>query len=378
MADDPSSSGSPAARTFLAFAPMLRAVGIASDAKKLILAAAGLALLCGGWWGIARAFGDHAPLPILPGSPLAIGAGTPEGWSYALARRVAEPARAVVAPFADLLSPRPAGAAVGLQSALMGLWALIVWGIFGGAIARIAVVQAACGRRIGIGSAVRFAFRKAGSLIGAPLIPFLAVILFIAANAALGLVSRIPGGVGPTVVAVLGFIPIALGMVTALILLGLALGWPLMHVTIAAEDEDAPDALSRSYSYVNQRFFRYAIHVALAWGIGMVGLFLAAQFARFVLHLAGWSVALGASANPDVPPSARSIADGWAYLVALLLHGWAYSYFWSAASILYLILRRDVDGKEWDDVALPEHEGDRFAAEPASTPEPAPAVEATA
>ena len=80
----------------------------------------------------------------------------------------------------------------------------------------------------------------------------------------------------------------------ALILAGLALGWPLMIATVAAEGEDAPDALSRSYSYVNQRLARYAVHAAIAWAIGMAGLPAAILFARLVLGLAGWGVGLGA------------------------------------------------------------------------------------
>ena len=52
-----------------------------------------------------------------------------------------------------------------------------------------------------------------------------------------------------------------------------------MIATIAAENEDAPDALSRSYSYVNQRLARYASHVVTAWLIGSVGLVLVVVFA---------------------------------------------------------------------------------------------------
>ena len=57
----------------------------------------------------------------------------------------------------------------------MAIWAVAVWGIAGGAIARIAVVQAAVGSRVGLATALRFALGKAASLIGAPLTPMLAV-----------------------------------------------------------------------------------------------------------------------------------------------------------------------------------------------------------
>ena len=155
---------------------------------------------------------------------------------------------------------------------------------------------------------------------------------------------------------------------------GLALGWPLMHATVAAEGEDAPDALSRSYSYVNQRAARYLAHAAASWIIGGIGLAVAFLFARVVVTLADWGVGLGA---PDPLPStdlADSVRAFWPRLVGVLVHAWAYSYFWSASSLIYLILRRDVDGTPWHDVYLPEHAADTFAGDP-SPPPPADNLE---
>jgi hypothetical protein len=191
-----------------------------------------------------------------------------------------------------------------------------------------------------------------------------AVAVFSAFLALFGLLYRIPRGVGPTIAAFLGFIPLLIGLVMALILLGLAVGWPLMHATVAAENEDAADALSRSYSYVNQRFLRYVAHLAVAWGVGTLGLIVVLFFSQVVLALASWGVALGAPGSIEPTELARTVETFWVLLVAWIAHGWIYSYFWSATSIIYLILRRDVDGADWYDVYLPEHEADTFAGEP--------------
>jgi hypothetical protein len=234
----------------------------------------------------------------------------------------------------------------------------LVWGIVGGAIARIAVVQAAGDHRVGLVSALRFALRKAISLVGAPLTPLFGVALFATCCAIFGLVARIPWGVGPTFAAILGFVPLLLGLIMALILLGLALGWPLMVATVAAEGEDAPDALSRAYSYVNQRLARYAAHTLASYVIGWIGLGLVVAFANVVLTLADWGVALGAGSTWPPEGSGRAF---WQGAVGLLIHSWAYSYFWTVASVIYLILRRDVDGTNWHDVYLPEQDSDTFA-----------------
>ncbi len=194
----------------------------------------------------------------------------------------------------------------------------------------------------------------------------LAVAVLAGACAVFGLLYRIPAGIGAAVATIFGFVPLLLALVMALILVGLALGWPLMHATVAAEGEDAPDALSRSYSYVNQRLARYAAHAAVALAIGAVGLTVAVAFARVVLALADWGVGLGAPSSSSLDGWAGNGRIFWDRVVALLVLAWAYSYFWSAASIIYLILRRDVDGTAWHDVWLPEHDADTFAGEPSA------------
>jgi hypothetical protein len=151
----------------------------------------------------------------------------------------------------------------------------------------------------------------------------------------------------------------------ALILIGLALGWPLMHATVAAEGEDAPDDLSRSYSYVNQRLARYAAHLLASGLIGVIGLALVSAFAGVVVALADWGVGLGGSSILD--PTSRA-GLFWRGVVGLVVHAWAYSYFWSASSIIYLILRRDVDGTTWHDVYLPEDDAETFAGDLATKP----------
>ncbi|HBI43476.1 MAG TPA: hypothetical protein DDY78_11565 [Planctomycetales bacterium] len=48
----------------------------------------------------------------------------------------------------------------------------------------------------------------------------------------------------------------------------------------------------------------------------------------------------------------------WLGLVFLLILGFSYSYFWSASTIVYMLLRRNVDAAEMDEVYLDEDDGD--------------------
>ncbi len=161
-----------------------------------------------------------------------------------------------------------------------------------------------------------------------------------------------------------------------LILIGLAAGWPLMTATVAAEAEDGFDALSRSYAYVNQRTGRYAAYWGLAWLIGIVGLIVVDLFARMVVHLTRWSLGFGApGATLDVlfgpgggaGGPAGSLHGSWLSLVGLLAHGWIFSYFWTSAATIYLLLRQEVDGDPWHVVAMPDR--DDVPAQPEPTEE---------
>jgi hypothetical protein len=368
MADAIGPTASPSPRPFLEFRPLLRALGIASDGRKLILATIGLLALWAGWLALAHLFaGPRSPYPPDPNMPRSTMAeALPEFSADGLmeaARQLTEPFRTLAGPVAASFS-KGIGAAGWFQLLFMSLWAAVVWGFFGGAIARIAVVQAAIDSRVGLGTALRFALVKSGSLIGGPLTPMLAVAILAGCCALFGLLYRLPSGIGGLLGTIFGFVPLLIGLVMALVLVGLALGWPLMHATIAAENEDAPDALSRSYSYVNQRLGRYATHVVVALAIGSVGLMAVIVFSRLVIALADWGVSLGAPNLDTLGESAQAGRLFWDRAVGLLVLAWTYSYFWSAASIIYLILRRDVDGTAWHDVYLPESDSDTFAGEP--------------
>ncbi len=359
---------------------LFRAVGSAFDSKKLLLATLGVGLLGLGWGGLDRLFPRSSP--ITPGITVSAarapgrGVGPIELLGRAMFR-VAEPALFLMSPFRAIFSPTIDTWAF-LHALLAAVWGAAVWGLIGGAIARITLVQGALGERLGVGSASRFALRKWAPLIGAPLSPLVAVSLFAALCAAVGLLYRIPG-IGPVVGGLVMFLPLLAGVVMTIILLGLAAGWPLMHATIAAEGEDGFDALSRAYAYVNGRPGRYLAYLALAWGLGTIGVFLVDALAQMVVHLARWGLSFGApagalSASFGPGGSTASTVHGlWLGLIGLISHAWVYSYFWTATALIYLLLRHDVDGTAWNDLDRPEHADDTFAPEPEPQPEPTPA-----
>src|SRR5207249_4007830 len=85
-----------------------------------------------------------------------------------------EPLRKFIAPVLGLLTPG-GGLYNSFYFLLVIVWTLVVWGLFGGAITRMASVQVARGEKISMREAVRFVSSRYVSFLSAPLIPLLFV-----------------------------------------------------------------------------------------------------------------------------------------------------------------------------------------------------------
>jgi hypothetical protein len=314
---------------------LLRAPGAAVDLKRLTIAVVGLVALEAGWGVLDR---------IIPGiaatSPIGVfawGGETPSA---------AEPFNRLSDPFVRLFQA-PVHYAALARNALAALWAVAVWGLCGGAITRIAAVEQATREKLGLKAAGLFTVKHAGTLMGAPLVPLVAVIVVALPVAAFGLLYRL-GDFGRGTAGVLAFVPLAAGLIMTFLLLGLAAGWPLMIASAAVEGEDSFDAMSRTYAYIRQRPWHYVGYAAITLIVGSLAWFFVELFARSVVHLAYWSLSLTAPATPlSLQPSGLAIDYGhafWLGFVGLVARGWIYSYFWTAATTIYLLLRRDVDG----------------------------------
>lgn len=354
---------------------LARGIGAASDPRALVLAALGWAALRAGWAGLALAMG---PLPWLDGPAPRFA----PGFAGPMDRPIAATLGGVVhlfAPFVAMFRPDVPGWSR-CSAALASLWTLVIWGLFGGAIVRVAVVRIARGGRVGIASALAASGRKLGSLVAAPLAPILVAVVIGLGGAAVGLLDRLPGTIGTSAATLLAFVPLIVGLLDAVILLGLVLAWPLMIVTVVAEGEDFFDAISRSYSYVNQRAARYVAYLITSAILGAVGLILFGLFIAAALGLADWSTSLGAPRGGgfrflDASSADRSglpvVAYFWNGAVETIASGWIYSYLWSSAAIIYLLLRLDVDGADIHDIDEPGREAEPFVPdESPAGPEP--------
>ena len=303
-----------------------------------------------------------------------------------------------------------------LYALLFTAWFLVVWSVFGGAIARIAAVHVARDEKISVRQALRFSTNKLLSFLFAPLIPLLILLVIAAVIAgASWILLHIPW-VGPIVTGLIFVLALLAGFVMALVLLGMVGGFNLMYPTIAVEGSDSFDAISRSFSYVFARPWRMLFYTAVAVVYGALTYLFVRFFIFLVLTLAHASVGwwLGGEpgkywhGTPD-PTTGRGVAMWpapefgdlphtiqyadlkwsekiaateiafWVYLVIGLLGAYAISFYFSANTIIYYLMRREVDATELDDVYVEDTDDDfGDAASVAATGQPGDAISAGA
>ena len=288
------------------------------------------------------------------------------------------------APFRQLFSPNLTYPSLAFVL-LCGLWATAVWAFFGGAISRIAALQIAREEQIGLRPALKHAREKFLAYFSAPLLPLVGVLLVTLLTALIGLLMR--SDVGLLIAGLIWPLVLIGGLLMGIFLLGLFFGWPLMWGAISTEGSDSFDALSRSYSYVYQRPYHYLFYAIVASFLGVLGGLLVYYFASAVFHLSLWAASWGCGDRCGSTPVKRPMGTGslstvggwgakligfWIGCVRLVAVGFAYSYFWTASTTIYLLLRYHVDGTEMDEVYLDEGTGPHglptLATDPAGVP----------
>jgi hypothetical protein len=286
------------------------------------------------------------------------------------------------------------------------LFFLSIWSIFGGAIARIAAVHVARDEKISIRQALRFSTSKFLSFLSAPVIPMLIVLIVGLILAIGGFLTNIPF-IGPILVGALFFLALAAGFVMTLVILGLVGGFNLMYPTIAVEGSDSFDAISRSFSYLYARPWRMAFYTLVAVIYG--GLTYA--FVRFFIYLmlivthaaAGMFVFTHAESRAPLWNTMWSgpLINGrlayavdfgalgagqkvgaflilvWVYLCIALLGAFVISFYFSANTVIYYLMRREVDATELDDVYLEQVDEDFTETAPVVTTPAAPIASAS-
>lgn len=252
------------------------------------------------------------------------------------------------------------------QLLLCGFWAIAVWALAGGAIARIAAHYLTRGDVIGPLAALKSAATKWSATAGAPLIGLLFAGLLAFPLALMGVLLRVD--LFALIAGLLWGLYLVWGILLAVVLVALWFGWPLAWAAIGVERSDAFDAASRATAYVYQRPLRLGFYIAVASLLGIVGHLIVAGFATAGSELTDWAVSWGAGSertaalvtqplsedNPVV--SSGSAITGaraiyfWKGMLSSLAASYPLAFLWTASVGIYLLLRHHIDATEMDEI----------------------------
>lgn len=261
---------------------------------------------------------------------------------------------------------------------------ILVTAILGGAISRICAVQVARDEKISIRQALRFSTGKVLSFIFAPLIPLIIILVIVLLMGLASMLMSVAwiGGLWSIVVGALFILALLAGLVMTLTALGLIGGGHLMYPTIAVEGSDSFDAVSRSFSYLYARPWQLIFYSVVALVYGAITYLFLRYFLYLLLSLthAGVGLLMWGKAKDGTPlleamwpapVDAMNLSYDihfaslsglhsvgaflmavWVYLTIAILGAYIISLYFSSGTIIYYLMRREVDATPIDEVYL--------------------------
>lgn len=249
-----------------------------------------------------------------------------------------------------------------------------VLSLAGGAISRGAALQFTRDERAGMASTIAFALKNYVPILCAPTAPLVLVVLLgFVIISVIGLMANIPYA-GELILALFFLLVLFAGAVMAFTTIWACASFNLMFGAIAAEKSDTFDALSRAYNYVYSRPWRLGGYTILAAFYGGVCYLFVRFFAYVTLLLSRWFLQAGVFAQnsggqqfdkidaiwpkPEyfnflgtssnlAKPLTQTIASGIVHFEMLIIAGlilaFVISYYFSAGTVIYCLLRKKVD-----------------------------------
>lgn len=260
-----------------------------------------------------------------------------------------------------------------LWSGIFFTLVLVILCLAGGAICRLAAFQLAAGERPGLMDSLRFGSRRFWHLFLSPIAPLILVVFIglfcITLVALIGNLryAELLVGLGMPVILVLG-------VCMTLLILGTIAGFGLVFPAVAYEDSDFFIALNNSFRYVFSRPWRYGFYCLAAAVYGMIVYY----FIRIVVFGTLWTsykfLQLGFLRDNEKlnkiwpqPTFVNLVGQDWSqvarnmsatewvaqYLIYIcclavlaLLVAYCLSFYFTANTVIYALLRKLVDGTE--------------------------------
>ncbi len=284
----------------------------------------------------------------------------------------------ISSPFAALFRAENQSWLGRVRSTLQGVWIVAVWAMFGSMITRSAVLEIAGAGRPTWRELWQFATARWLHNFFAPL-GLVLVVVSLWLILTLGGMLLLTTDIGLALAGVCWPLALAVGLAATLTLVGLMFGWPLLSPSISADGQDGFGAVGTAFSYVYRRPLLLAFYVIVAAVLGWLTWVIVSAVAESLISLTNAATQAGLSAKRihDISQASANLSwagkfgtnaiQGWLYLVQSMAVSFLFSYFWAASTMIYLFLRRSVDGTEMNEVFVEETEEDSYAVTPPRT-----------
>ena len=246
------------------------------------------------------------------------------------------------------------------------LLAIGVWSLAGTFLCRRAATLFVGNDESTIRSAIQYSVLRYPASVAAPLIPLFTAFLIGLLIACIGFFGRLPF-LGHLWLTIASPVVMILGFAIAFLLLVTAIGWPLMVAAVATDDCDSFGGLSRAYSGLTGRpwhAFGYAVFSIL---IGIVLI----SVVNLLIGTAFFCAVSCTGFGSGDEQAKSSLLSPLTIFSHIALSGVGVSFFWSAATVIYLLLRLEVDRVPLDRLALDDN------VRPARDPLPVVGIPAT-
>lgn len=275
---------------------------------------------------------------------------------------------------------------------LYGSIGLAIWALLGGAIARSSAVKATQNRAVTTIDALRYAKAQWTQFFLTPLLPFILASMVAVIPVVFGaLLFNLPGLdlMGGLVM----IVPIVCSGIIALFIVLAIIASPLLYPALAIESTDCFDALSRAFGYVLGRPWQWLSYNLVIWVFGAATYFLIGALICLTLAVTHICLDVGvvretgidqleaifashrtapSLGNEEVTDldllSKLTVGAGslWVYVLTTMLSAYAVSFYFSANTWIYLLLRRSVDKSDLDDLFVEITETTAASSEPSS------------
>lgn len=299
-----------------------------------------------------------------------------------------------------------------IYASVFGFALLVILGMFGTAICRIAALRITREENGATGKAIHFVWERFGGVLGGPALPIAVFVGVFVLMWLGGLIGGLVPVLGPLLTAVLGVLYLLGGLALAFCALSLLFGFHIFWPTIAVEGSDSFDAFQRG-AYVLWRPGSFAFFWLVAMVVGGLGFLLVRLAATLMLKLThcalGAGMSLWSSSGTStigqldamwrmpawneitILPSVTGapfwgefataplsgaecvsafVLAAWVFIVVGLVGAFVISHYFTSATQIYLLLRQQIDGVDFDEIFY-EDELDDLDVSPASPAGPA-------